>query len=1147
VKLTYNGVALHELGSLVIASGPNVEFVGDDSAQRKRVTLSVRLHVFQSNFNSNRGLLNQAVLALRTQHGVLNWSEDSGAVYLNQTARVTAHDFPEDANAWGTHRQTLNLTLQWWEHDVTTNTLTAQFTPSSGAAVTLGNVLTHERGYTATRASILRAPRSTANGRISMTGVFLADTRQSLAQRRTDLQAKVDALYAAVNNASGRLVFGTFDQSTLHVDDFKASVNQPVDAIDWSLSATYPLVPGDTEAVATYEVAQRTAPEGITTTTISGTITARTRALADTKLATILSSLITPQDFRLEVEATERRIDSDVDGEALIEVGFSQTWQRIAADAASLIRTGFDSLNLGTVIRWNESITNQRDLALRDPRKMATGNVQAEGRFIPPEGMSEPERREWLSDRKEELMITCNGKDATLAHRAFARAVRIESAVCNLDAAADSAPWTITCVFSRYPVAGEVVASYDLQTRIEESGTRIINFSGSLLGDTQTICETKLNGLRGALFTTDYFRRSGDTTPRTIDGSDGAAFIEMSFSDTWQRKNPRTATIQRTGYSAISLGNVEKFAEGITNQRSNPLRPQRTIAGGKIAASGVFFATPGLTEEQAKDYLETKKNLVLTQCNGKDATVVYGAFNQLVRVEDFTCDIDEASLVARWSLTGSFTRFPNEADYLLVEFEVRTNQDQATGNVTLNLSGRIGAGNRAAADVKLAALRAAYAPSATWAVDRREATDQRVDADTDGAAWIELRFNEEYRQRSGDIIEWTLTRSDNTDATAGTLMTVFSGTVVARGANYETAKDAAVAFARTLGDQKYQFKLRESITPEDHHDLAQLGERQVRITFSFEYRRKGTRIYGEVAMETQHEVAGVDVDNVSGYFTAVDYATAIAQVNAVKATYATGLIRNERTTQGTVNIDAAGSPVVNGTGETDTLGLVRQFVRVDFAFAAHRVKSASQTGFRYSLDTETDYVELISKTTLSGVVVATTRAAAAAAVDVLITALGIGTVRMKKLQSEHEIGAFQTGAERSAFLTLNFSVTSEARLTGTNALRECEVSEEVEHSGTRWIARATAAGRDVMQDCGIQSGRRTVSGSVKAATEALCTTWINQQRTLLTGTYELPPVITTGFAFEPVTVGVARGTGLNARLITKTFRFVEILPDNDYA
>jgi len=1144
VKLSYNGLALQDLGTLVIAGGPDAEYA---EGQRKRVSLAVRLHTFQQTFAANRGLHDLLLAACRTQNATLLWTEDDGTVRLNRTARVASHSFPEDANAWGTYRQQVDLRFEWWEHDLVPNTLEATFTPGGGAPVTLGNVLTVQRDYSASRASVLRAPRSTATVRLRLTGAFLADTAATLADRRTALAAAQQAMEAAVDNASGELVFGAWTEAGVRVDEFSCAINQPVDAIEWSLSATATRLPLDDAAALTFDVAARTAATGVTQRTVTGTVTCATRALADARLATLFDALMGASDFRLDTDLTERHVQADADGSALVEVAFSQTWQAANPRACSLTAPGESSLDLGTVTQWSEVVENERAHAQRDPRLQSNVRLTAAGRLVPPGGLDEAARRSWLEGRRDALRVAAAAPSATLVHGTFNAALRIESATMELDAAADSAPWSLSAVYSLFPAEGAVSATYTVAEREEDPGIVMAAFSGALLGATREACEAKLTALRAAVFDgAAWFQRSSEFTPSSVSSPDGTVLIECTFADQWQKKNARTATVQRDGYSAVELGEVEKWAENYGAARTSFLRSERTQALGRVSVSGTLPSAAGLSAAQARDFFDARHAALLQAVDTKETTLAYGAFDRLVRVEDFTWNVDQSRRIAAWTLTCGYTRFPDEADYALAEFTVRDQRDQASGALTRSISGRIGAPNRAGADAKLVLLRAAYTPAAAWAVATREATEQWVHADADGEAWIELNFSEEYRSITADIVDWSLSVSDTTDAASGQLTTTYSGQVTARGADFALAQAAAIARARVLGDGKHQFKMREQLTPEDHQDLAGLGERQCRVSFSFEYRRRVARLYGEAGMDRSSAVADASVETVSGYFVGETEAAAQVPLTALRAVYAASLVRDERRSVSVVHIGAE-SGIADGPGESDAIGLKRQFTRIEFSFRVHVARGASETSLRYSLESEVDYVDLRRVSSVRGIAQASTRAAAEAAVGTLLTQLDLGAVKMLSYGEEVEVAAFGTGGQRSGFLGLNFAATIETRLTGTDALRQCEVREELEHSGTRWVARPTAGSRDVMQSCGIQSGRRTVSGSVRAATEALCDAWITAQRSLLDGTYETPPQIGTAFVFDPLVVGVARGGSANARLIEKTFRFQEFLPDEDYA
>ncbi len=110
----------------------------------------------------------------------------------------------------------------------------------------------------------------------------------------------------------------------------------------------------------------------------------------------------------------------------------------------------------------------------------------------------------------------------------------------------------------------------------------------------------------------------------------------------------------------------------------------------------------------------------------------------------------------------------------------------------------------------------------------------------------------------------------------------------------------------------------------------------------------------------------------------------------------------------------------------------------------------------------------------------------------------------------------------------------------------CELTEAVEHSGVRWVVQNIPDGRPIIQNCGYNAGGRTVTGKVQATSRAAAEAWAASQRSLLEGTYELPPSIQTDFRFLPLTTGIVAGEGANVMICEVGFRFSEILLDEDY-
>lgn len=118
-----------------------------------------------------------------------------------------------------------------------------------------------------------------------------------------------------------------------------------------------------------------------------------------------------------------------------------------------------------------------------------------------------------------------------------------------------------------------------------------------------------------------------------------------------------------------------------------------------------------------------------------------------------------------------------------------------------------------------------------------------------------------------------------------------------------------------------------------------------------------------------------------------------------------------------------------------------------------------------------------------------------------------------------------------------------------------ELSDEYEHSGPRLVVHPTAFGRDVIQVCGYQSGRRTIRGSAVATMEALALDWCRTQWDLAfspqIGTtpairYRHPP----RFAVRPTwvllqTSPTARGDTANVAAYQASLDYSEVLPDFD--
>src|SRR3990167_8350838 len=118
------------------------------------------------------------------------------------------------------------------------------------------------------------------------------------------------------------------------------------------------------------------------------------------------------------------------------------------------------------------------------------------------------------------------------------------------------------------------------------------------------------------------------------------------------------------------------------NKRYQPVRAHRELLAGRNSVRGKFLGNPLATVSARRTALLVAFDQMTDEIkNGKDGTFVFGSINQLVRVDNFSADVDQAQNHIAWSLTMSFTEFPNEAGYAQAEFAVKTREDLEAGKV----------------------------------------------------------------------------------------------------------------------------------------------------------------------------------------------------------------------------------------------------------------------------------------------------------------------------------------------------------------------------------------------------------------------------------------------------------------------------------
>lgn len=628
------------------------------------------------------------------------------------------------------------------------------------------------------------------------------------------------------------------------------------------------------------------------------------------------------------------------------------------------------------------------------------------------------------------------------------------------------------------------------------------------------------------------------------------------------------------------LGNVLTWKQDYRAARYSELRDERVRAAGSVQATGEFLADTTDSVQNRRLALLSALQTFQSEVDSKSGLLQYSKsgvsfFSKTVRIEAFEAEINQAVTKIKWSLSAGYTQFPNEAGYAGADFTVATSEDPESGDKTLSFSGSVASSSLAEANAKLDALRSAMLTANSFLLNQQIKSDKTTknissddtapttgSAPATGSTFIEISFSETYRARMIGIESYTLNVSDTEDATTGVITRTYSGNVVASGATADAAFSAGSAKASLLGDNKYPFRLSASIARADRKVKG--GQDNLRVEFSFSYKLKGSRVFIDVSADTSADTFGDTVESVSGSVVAASEALArAAYLSQVRDSYNGRLIRSERTAFSAHKIQTGSfSGSGNGPGIFTSSGaFLSMHVKFDFSFSAFKPKDTGFFSLRYSYSVEKDYVALTKSCSISGtmfgtiaLLTAAMNEAAGNKLDAFLSALipqGGSRTKVKRDYSGEKVA----DSGPAAITALNFSETYELALTVSSQVIQCDLSEEITYSGTRWVAGAIPDGPSVMMNCGTEPGSRTVSGSVTASTETAAMAWVQTAKALAfpSGTgggsapanrYLQPAKITRAFEFIPLLSGAGRG---NFKVCKVSFTFAETLPSFSYS
>lgn len=826
-------------------------------------------------------------------------------------------------------------------------------------------------------------------------------------------------------------------------------------------------------------------------------------------------------------------------------------------------RSGSAAQDLGAIETWSERTVFERVDPLRDVRRSGVCTLTASGRWQADTTLPVAQRQAALQAKKDtlttEMLLTGKG---TLVYGTLNQVVRVTEFTAAVNQPSNYLGWQLTVTFTRYPDE----ANYSLvELRVQRrenlaEGIQRLVLTGRVHAPTEAAANARLTALAAAIVPAGYATLGTEITPtihqsNSDSGGDGETFTEINYTLEYRDTSGIALTYQRpvANAPAVDLGTVDGFSDKNSTTLFDEMRSVRKRAAGGVSFSGKWYAADALSDTAKRAQLLGQLATLKTElAKGASGTLVYGtAFNQVVRVLDFDPHLNRLRNCIEWTLSASYTQYPNEADYALADLQLGTRENQTEGTVIKTLTGRIAAQSPEAARSKLARLRTALIP-AGYLLQSNSDEERRVSSESnrttpalpqgDGDAFIELTVNDVWQKTAGgSVLEWTLRTITDKDVKSTTVRRSFTGTVRAAAATQPAAFAAAAAQADTLGNNKYPLLFRSSLTVLDRLFQTTGGQIFVNVEFTYDYETQNDTSYLEVTSTRSTDNYGVDTESVSGYVAApsVAAAEAVYQANVRSLPlFAGALVVSER------------KPTLN---QATILGAGTLEQRYDFSLQLLRPKAVGTNSLRYDLSVSPDFRTNELITTMSGTVWGATQAEAEAFLQSAITGLGLTGVLMGNPRTPHFRKGPGVGGSAAVdlFESMDFSVTYVSLFTGAAGILETEVNEDLVYSGQRNIERPIPDGPSIIQQAGTTCGIRTVTVRCRATTKAAADAYVRGIRSALllslnggsAVAFEDPPRLGARYVALPRTALVVAGAGANAVAYEVSGTFSERIPE----
>lgn len=651
MNLVYNGFNLHDLGEFAVSR--TTEYEGGDAPQRAKVTLKVTVWLFEQDYESNYALIRAAREALRTQQGMLRWTNtDANLDYLNQTVTLVSSDLPEE---WGQFFQQLNVVFSYYEHDLITQNLPLFFKRTgSNDSITFTNVAKFAEEASTERFSTLRAHRKETRGKLTVSGQILADPTQPLADRRDALKAVVERYREQMNGADGTVQFGLsgnfiFDR-LVRIESFSLELDEMIVALNFSFTAGYTLFPDETGyATVEYSVEQRDDMSGQEMLSFSGKVQAQTEAAARSKLTSLTSTVLAQYGYdtmaqQLRFDTSANSVSANADGVTFIELTFTAEYRRWRAtnQQATFKKTGGTiAIPFGNVHLWDVRYTARRFNDQRSQRQHAGGVIEASGTWNFPGNTADSTtttpaaRRAALLTQQRAMLAEVNHADGTLVYGDYSQVVRIEDLKADVNQSEKGIDWSFTATFSLFPnEAGYATCDFTVAQRDQvEDGDELLTFTGRIGAQNGAAARSKLASLRTSILAiygyTDAQRIRGESSVAGIDANgdktagiaegletateDGVSFIELSFNEEYRRRKADQIS------SSLQINVRDDATTGLV----------LTTYSGFVTASGATVDAAYAAAQAKAVALGSGKESALTDPSGNAATLGFLKSSQI--------------------------------------------------------------------------------------------------------------------------------------------------------------------------------------------------------------------------------------------------------------------------------------------------------------------------------------------------------------------------------------------------------------------------------------------------------------------------------------------------------------------------------------